>query len=381
MADDLSAIYYNAGGLGLLPAKKRKAVSVGTGVTEYHQSLFQGLTPGIGAGTTGQQETAMHVPAEAWVTMPVGDAVVLGFGAYTPFEFTTSWANPGSFAGRFLSERSSLTAYDLSPSVGFRITPELGVGFSLVYRLSSWSDQHRIAGTDPTTGATVDVADLNMSTEYTGGFGWSAGILHKPSPRFSWGASYRSAISTSSSGTGKLTQILTGDSQYDQLVAASFPFDQELALNSSLRYPYVASLGVAVGLTPAVLFEVDANRTGWHSVQQFAFTYPNNSVLNSTFDLDLKDSTTLRGGLDIKLGQPHLRLGYAYDQSPQPAATVGAFLPDADRNTFAVGIGRDWLDVAFNWLTYKQRIVTNSLDGLNGNFRTNAWLFAVTVTH
>lgn len=380
-ADDLSAIYYNPAGLALLPKKKRKAVAVGANVTGFNQSLYQGLTPGIGAGTTGQQATQMRFPAEAWATLPLADRVVSGVGAYSPFLFSTDWSNPASFAGRYISERSQLTSYDVSPAIGVQLTPELGFGAAAVYRIYSLTDERRLSAVDPASGNTVDIASLNMKTDYRGGVGWSAGLLHKPSPRFSWGASYRSAIGTSTVGTGRLTQIPTGNAQLDQLEAASFPFDQDLALQSQLRFPWVATLGVAVGLTPSVLLEADASRTGWSSVQQIDLLFPNNAVLDTSFPLRFRDTTTLRGGLDVKLGQAHLRLGYSYDQSPQPAATVGAFLPDANRNTFAVGIGRDWLDLAFNWISYQQRIVTTNVDSFNGNYRASAWLVAVTATH
>jgi long-chain fatty acid transport protein len=380
-ADDLSAIYYNPAGLGLLPKKKRKAVAAGIGVTTFNQSLYQGLTPGIGAGTTGQQTKTLDHPAEAWVTMPLGDKMVAGLGGYSPFLMMTEWANPSTFAGRFLSERSAITTYDVAAAIGLKVTPELGVGAAGIYRLASLTDLRRLSGIDPSSGNTVDIASLDMKTDYRGGAGWSAGILHKPNPRFSWGLSYRSAINIPSIGTGRLTQIPTGNAQLDQLVQASFPFGQDLALKSQLRFPYVASVGVALGLTPGLLLEADASRTGWSSVKQIDFLFGSQAVLDTRFKLAFKDTSSFRLGLDLKVGQPHLRVGYSYDQSPQPAATVGAYLPDADRSTFAVGLGRDWLDVAFNWVTYKQRIITTNVDSLNGNYRTDAWLVAVTATH
>ena len=379
-ADDLSAIYYNVGGLGLLPKKKRKAVSIGGDGFKLNQSLYQGLPPGIGTATTGRQTTPFRYSGQVYGTIPLGDKIVAGFGAYTPFQLHTEWATPATYAGRFLSETSSLYAIDLSPAIGFQVTPELGLGVSGIYRLSSMTDLRRLSNVDPTSGATVDVASLDMKTDTRGGIGWTAGLLFKPNPRFSLGGSYRSAINNSTIGTGRLTQVPSGNAQLDQLVAASFPFNQDLALSSQMRFPAVASVGVAVGVAPNVLLEADYDRTQWSSVKEIDFQFPSFSVLDTSFPLAFKDSSTYRVGLDIKIGQPHLRLGYSYDQSPQPAATVGAFLPDSDRSTFAIGIGRDWLDLAFNWLTYKQRIVTTNVDSLNGNYRTNAYLLAVTIT-
>ena len=60
--------------------------------------------------------------------------------------------------------------------------------------------------------------------------------------------------------------------------------------------------------------------------------------------------------------------------------TDGAFLPDSDRNVLTVGVGLDWLDVAFAWTTYDQRIVSTSAQGLNGNYRASAWTFMMSAT-
>ena len=77
---------------------------------------------------------------------------------------------------------------------------------------------------------------------------------------------------------------------------------------------------------------------------------------------------------------PKLRFGYAFDETPQPDAAVGAFLPDSDRDIVSVGAGLDWLDVAFSWITYNQRIVSTSASGLNGNFRQNGWTLTISAT-
>jgi long-chain fatty acid transport protein len=380
-ADDLSAIFYNVGGLGLLPKKKRKAVSAVASVTALHQGLYQGLAPGIGTATTGEQETPLRFPVQAYLTLPLGDRVVLGMGAYTPFLLTTRWAHPESFAGRHLSVRSGIGSYDLSPGLGVQLTPKLGIGAALIYRLSQLTEQRRIAFADPLSGSQVDVASLDMKTDYRGGVGWSAGVVHKPSPRFSWGASYRSQVSTGTIGVGRLTQLPSGNSQLDQLVQAAFPFGQDLALASRIQFPSVASAGVALGLSERVLLELDANRTGWSTVQRLDFRLPSNPLLDSPNALDFHAASSYRAGLELKLGTgPRLRLGYAFEQTPQPDRTVGAFLPDSSRSILAAGFGLDWLDVAFNWVTYQRRIVTTNVDGLNGNWRANAWMVALSAT-
>lgn len=375
-ASDASAIVYNPGGLGLL--KKKKSVSAGMALSAFNESLYQGLSPGIGAGTTGKQETAPGMPPHAYVTMPVGQRLMAGLGVYSPFRMHTEWADPGAFAARHDATMSKIEAWDFAPTLGVRLTPGLGVGIGAVYRTSQISVSRRIGSTGPD--GPVDVASLDMKTDMEPGYGWTAGVLGKGS-RLSWGFSYRSAIRTDYLGVGRLAQLESGDPQYDELVKATLPLDQDLPLSSSLEYPDRASLGVAWNLTRALTVEADVNRTGWSSVQDVALRFPSASFLDKRYPLEFQDAMDYRLGMSFRLPTgPQLRAGYAYEETPQPDLSVGAFLPDSNRSTFALGAGLDWLDVAFSWTTYDQRIISDGRKEINGNYRANAWSFVVSAT-
>ncbi|HWM91304.1 MAG TPA: outer membrane protein transport protein [Thermoanaerobaculia bacterium] len=377
-ASDPSAIFYNPGGLALM--EKKKAVSAGTSLLAFNESLYQGLPPGIGTSTTGEQETPMDIPPHAYITLPVGARMVAGMGVYSPFRMNTEWADAGSFAGRYLATKSSIEAYDLAPTLGIQLSPSLGLGIGAVYRSSEVSVARRLPGQAPSGEGIVDIASLDMKTDMEPGYGFTAGLLYK-GKRLSIGASYRSAIETDYVGVGRLTQIETGDAQYDQLIRASLPFDQDLLLTSSLEYPDQASFGVAWSLSKAILLEVDVNRTGWGSVQDLALRFSSASTLDTSYRLDFEDAMSYRLGARYRLPTgPQLRVGYAFDETPQPDTSVGAFLPDSDRSTVSVGFGLDWLDVAFSWVTYDQRIVFTSLQDLNGNYRANGWMFTISAT-
>ncbi len=375
-ANDASAIVYNPGGLGLL--KKKKSVSAGAAMSSFNESLYQGLPPGIGAGTTGQQETSLGTPPHAYLTLPVGDRMVAGMGVYSPFRMHTEWADPASFAARHDATTSQIEAWDFAPTLGIRLTPTLGLGVGAIYRTSEISVSRRIEG--QALAGPVDVASLGMKTDTEPGYGFTAGLLQKGA-RLSWGLSYRSAIKTDYVGVGRLTQVESGDPQYDELVKATLPLDQDLAMSSSLEYPDQASLGVAWGFTKALTVEADVSRTGWGSVQDLSFRFASSSFLDTRYRLDFQDAMAYRVGMIFRLPTgPQLRAGYAFEETPQPDLSVGAFLPDSNRSTLAVGAGLDWLDVAFSWTTYDQRIVSTSAQGLNGNYRANAWSFVISAT-
>lgn len=374
-ANDPSAIVYNPGGLALL--EKKKSVSAGMAVATFNESLYQGLPPGIGVGATGEQETSLSLPPHAYLTLPFGKRMVAGVGVYSPFRMNTEWADSGSFVARHQATKSQLEAWDLAPTLGIQLSPSLGIGLGAIYRSSEVAVSRRIPAQD---GLAADIATLDMKTDMEPGYGWTAGLLLKRK-RFSFGFSYRSAIETEYVGVGTLTQVETGDPQYDELVRNTLPFGQDLPLSSELEYPDQASVGLAWNLSKTLMVEMDVNRTGWGNVQDLSLQFPASSWLNTAYQLDFEDAMTYRLGASWRLPTgPKLRFGYAFDETPQPDAAVGAFLPDSDRDIVSVGAGLDWLDVAFSWVTYNQRIVSTSASGLNGNYRQNGWTLTISAT-
>jgi long-chain fatty acid transport protein len=381
-ADDPTAIYYNPGGLGLKPpppAKPKKA-AVGLSAIALNEALYQGLGPGPGAGTAGERETGFSFAPHVYAALPLAPKVTFGLGVYSPFLLDSEWSAPDTFAGRFVSTAAEVTTYDLAPTIGFQLGDSFGLGIGAVYRTSEITQTRRLSLADPDTGRPLDVASLSSETDFEGGFGFSAGLLHRPSPRFSWGASYRSAIEIDYGGVARATQIQTGDAAIDALVRATLPLDEDLALATTVELPDVVRLGVAIGLTKSLLLEIDAEQTGWSSLDTITFSLPGNADLDQTIALALDDAAAFRAGLQWTLPTGfQLRVGYAFEESPQPDATVGAFLADSDRGIMAGGVGLDWLQLAFAWIDYDQRIVTTSADAVNGNWRKNEYLIGFTI--
>src|ERR1044071_6359349 len=394
--DDPSAILYNPGALGLL--KKKKGAAVGTSEARAGQVLFQGTAPGIAAGTTGEQKTPLMTLPYAFLTAPLGKRLVSGVGIYSPYREQSEWATPSSYAGRFLATRSRIEPTDVTTAFGLRVSSFLGVGGGLIVRSSKLAAARRLFDAPPDV-ATLEMttnparargwnahappvwATLEMTPDTVRARGWNAGVLLRPGPRLSVGATYRSRIRASYQGSGKLTQIATGDAQLDQLIAASYPFGQELGLVSQLEFPAQKIAGIAFGPSPSLLFEVDAARSEWHGVPGIAFSFPDKPFLNTVYPLALDKSTALRGGVRYQFPTgPQLRFGYAAVRTPQPDQTVGAFLADANRNTITAGFGLDWLDLAVGWSSYAKRSIVTNVDALNGEYRANGWTLTLSVT-
>jgi long-chain fatty acid transport protein len=375
-ANDPSAIFCNPGALALIP--KKKGAALGADASTFNESLYQGLPPGIGAGTAAEQKKPKNILPHLFIALPLGNNAVMGAGYYHPFQLHTEWADPGNFAGRFIATSSKVETFDITPTVSMRLGDNIGIGAGLIYRSSSLSADHRVSVLSG--GVAREVASQAMKSDTRRSIGYSAGLFIRPAPSFSLGASYHSATKSDATGVGRLTQITTGNAQLDQLIAATLPFNQDLLINTTIELPSQMTAGIAIGSQP-LLFEVDATRTGWKKVHDIAFLFPSIHSLDTTYALGLEDTWTYRTGLRWQFPTgPQLRAGYALAKSPVPDAAVGPFFPDSDHTTISLGVGLDWLDVAAGMTTYKQRIITTSLAGLNGNYRAKTWNVSVTVT-
>lgn len=375
--DDPTAVFFNPGALGLL--KKKKGVSLGAATSSNRSFIFQGRAPGIGAGTIGEQSTSLDVVPSAFMTLPFGKNAVFGMGAFSSMRFQSEWESPDAFSGRFLATKSNVDVYDVTPTLGVQVTPAFGVGAGLVYRTSKISVERRL-GAD-LNGTLREVARQTLETDTKSEIGWNAGMLLRPSTRFSLGLAYRSPMTIDYEGVSTLEQVATGDAQFDQLVQATFPFGQNLAIVSQLRTPVIVNAGIAFSPADPLLFEVDVNRAQWKSMKSIAFVFPNNGTLDTIYTLDLQNTTSYRAGMKFTFPTgPVVRFGYSMDKSPQPDATISPFFAALGRNTITAGFGLDWLDVAVAWSTFNERSVTTSIDQFNGDYSGNRWTVVITAT-
>ena len=378
-ADDGSALFHNVGGLGFLNEREFQV-----GFTFISgQNDFVGGSPFPGAGVTEEQEGLTEVPPHFYWIEPINDTWKFGLAVNAPFGLVTEWEDPQNFTGRFLSTKAALTAIDLNPNLGWQVSPRLSVGAGLIVRFSEVELRRNESAINPFTEAAADVANVLLESDFSEGFGWQVGFLNRVNNSFSWGVSYRSEVDLDFDGEALLTQIPTGFPEFDGLVAAITPFDQKLPITTSLTFPAMASLGVAVALSRNWLVEVDYNYAGWGSVDRIVIDFDalDDTTLNQQWD----DVNNYRLGLRWTRGpSSEWRFGYVYDENPIPDETLGPLLPDSDRNGFTIGYGRTGnrfgIDLALLYLPFKERTITTSEDNFNGTYDTTAWLASGTLS-
>jgi long-chain fatty acid transport protein len=113
--------------------------------------------------------------------------------------------------------------------------------------------------------------------------------------------------------------------------------------------------------------------------------FPENPTLTTTLPENWDDVYNYRAGFRWSVSPAHQwRVGYVYDETPQPDETVSPLLPDNDRNGFTVGFGyrgaKHAFDVALMYLDFGERTTTTNVNNFNGSYETAAYLLGLTYT-
>jgi long-chain fatty acid transport protein len=386
-ADDPSLLFYNAGGLAFVD---KGDVSVGATWIRSTKADFKGANPFPGNGYSAKQETLSEFPPHAYWVQPITSTWKFGLGIETPFGLTTSWDNPDQFAGRFLSTKASLQAFDINPTLGWQITPTFGLGIGGIVRVSKVELNRHIAAVNPFTLQAADIGRLNLTSDYTkDSYGFNIGILHRWNESFSWGLSYRSEIKVDYTGNAKVTQISSGNPVFDAIVATQIPFGTKLPVKTNIDYPAEASLGLAFALTRNLLLETDVDWTQWSSFKTVPIDFTGgagNSLPDTSLPQDWKDVLSYRAGLRWTTSpSSQWRFGLVLDKTPQPEEGVSPLLPDSDRTGYCIGYGHTQgfrYDIGLMYLDFKKRTVNKfrPTEGpFFGTYQTQAVLLGLTL--
>jgi long-chain fatty acid transport protein len=376
-ASDPSAIFHNAAGVAFL---KGKQIYFG-GTLIHPSSSFTGEDPFPGSSVTEKGDTGLLVPPAAYYTQQFSERLVFGVGLHTPFGLTTSWANPNTFSGRFLSQRADLRGFSLNPTVGYKLADRFAVGLGLDVRFSSVSLQRRVPVINPFTQRVTDAATIDLESNTDVGLGFNAGLLAKVSDSLSAGIHYRSKVGASYDGAATFTQVPTGNAQLDATLATRLPQGTQ-PVTTAIDFPAFASGGVAY-TSGEWTFEADMNWYQWSSFRRLSLVFTDRPDLNQDIVENYKNSWQYRLGLERRIGETYaVRGGYFFDQSPAPAESVSPLLPDSDRNGFALGgtwkSGRFHADAALWYVSSPARSTEGvNRDDFNGTYKSSAFTLGI----
>ncbi len=376
VADDPSAIFYNPAGMAW---QEHFAVQGGAAVLGRDSANFVGANPYPGVGAVGSVQKQVFALPQLYMVVPLTADLNFGLGIDAPYGLGLRWNVPELWSGRFISQNVVIKTTDINPVFSYKLFPELSIAAGADYRFSGLQLERNTAATDPFTGAEVDVAHTKLYSNLTsnGGWGYNAGIMWKPVPAIGVGASYRSKITVNYDGTATVIQRPTGDAVFDQLVAAQVPFGVH-PVATQIVFPASINTGVGLDLGGGFLLALEADWTQWSSFSALNIQFTDGSLPDIDRQTAWTDSWAYRGGLEKKFGAWAIRIGYYYDNTPQPTKDVGPLLADNNRNVYTAGFGYNtpqWgVDVGGAYIKLNNRqVLTQSSDNFFGIYSETAW--------
>lgn len=377
-ADDPSAIFFNPAGLTQLGGTQ-----VYAGFSLIFTGLeFAGVDPDPGFGTFEETGNQLFTPINAYVTHALNDKISLGLGLFNPFGLGQRWQSRETYSGRHISDEVSLQTYFVNPTLAWKLSDKLSLGFGIQFVFGNVKLHRFIQQWDPNDGGFLDIGQLTLEGDNTVDVGGNAGALYTPREDIAIGLSIRSGLESEFDGDARFGQILTGDPAVDDAVATIFPPSQ--GARTKVHFPWILSVGGAYRGVDQWVFEVDLSYVAWSSFDKLPFLF-DDPTLNTERVQDYDNTLTIRMGAAYDV-TPNVdaRFGYYYDPTPQPKKSMGPILADMNRHGLSFGMGYrmgPWTLDGFLLvlLTDNRDTAGESTDGYNGEYASFAHIYGLNV--
>lgn len=339
-ADDASTVFGNPAGMALL---KREQVSGGIALIHAKTDIDNASGATVGSND-GDMVPFIGAPMGYYVK-PLDDNWSFGLGLYVPFGLVTDYER--NFQGRYHGDRSDVRVITLQPTLSYRVTEQLSVGFGPTI--------NRIDGELTTfvpnafTPGSND-GQLKIKGNDTA-LGFNLGVLFQINEQSRIGMTYHSMVD----------YTLKGDTQIDGSAFGPFSgskFDTTLALKT----PESVDFSVTYELNDDWTLYAGSTWTRWSRLEEIRAVNKdvpvpiNNRLGNIVEPQNWHDTWAHAVGAAYKLNrQWTLRAGLAVDQSPTNNTNRSPRIPTGDRK--ALSVGTAWspnddmtIDLAYSYL-------------------------------
>lgn len=326
VAENASTIFFNPAGMTQLQARE---VSLGGTIVK---TSFDFTNHGSSTGTLsgdGNGGTLGFIP-NAYMSMALSKDWYVGLGLGAPFGMKTEYDDPWQGAAHGIS--FEIKTYNLNPSVAWRATDWMSLGFGLNWQRVEAEYIRRVAtgvaGVPAFNAFPASTVKLTLEDD---SWGWNAGALFKLAPQTKVGVSYRSAIKYETTGkmetSGPSAALNAGGSN---------------DTSASIKMPDIFVVSVTQGIGDRLELLGDVSWTGWSNIPKVDIMRTSGSrsgQVAQVLDTDFKDTWRFAVGANYKLDDAFkLKFGIAYDQTPvKDAEHRLTSLPDNNRTWFSAG--------------------------------------------
>ena len=389
-AEDASTIADNPAGIALL--EKPQIVATGVFVDtrlpfSSSGSRFPSGGPFTGPGDVGG---GFSLLPNLFATTPITRDLAIGFGVFPSFGLATNYAS--NWVGRYTALTTKLASIDFTPTVGYRILPNVALGASPLFRYTQIRLANAIdfgsigaglgmpGGVPGGSDGTADVRAHDWS------LGFNIGVIAQPTDDTSLGMAYFHNNTASAKGSVRFSRPPLGDT-----IAGATGAFFDTSASGDVPYPDRVSLGMVHGITPALDVRAGFIWTQWDSFQTETIAFGNTLQPPAVMQERWRNTVTFALGGRYRVSSDwSLRAGLEYDETPVPhAVNRDPRIPDSSKIEAAIGVGyalsaSTSIDFAYEHLfgaTVRNVDVSATGDQLNGSTRLSGDVFAIQITH
>ena len=369
IANDASAVYWNVAGMTQLSGTN---FLLGTTLIAP-SSTFRGVYPDV---TTNYLKSEVFFPSNFFLTHSFSKSFAAGIGFTTPYGLATEWDE--GWVGRYLALRTELTTFWVPVTLAYSPVENLSIGAGFVYSFANVLITRNNSQTPFEGDAYVK---LDGSDSF--GYGYVFGLMYKPIPQFSFGASFRSEVEYEFEGTA----TTTGAEQL--LEAGQLPNGD---VSAKLTTPMNIVGGIAVQVIPELRLSADFQWIGWSSYDSLTVDFRDPNIPDLSSPRNYKDTYIIRFGAQYNISDELALLGGVYyDKMPVEPDYLNPSLPDTDRLGLSIGADAKLFEGfgisgSYLFIRGKQLTVNNSKEiytpgnsPFNGTYNSSANLLSISL--
>ena len=343
IAEDASTVFFNPAGMALLPQGK-KNISVGVDAVKPSAKFSNsGSTnpalQSLGTNNGGDAGDVNFIP-NAYVVLPISDRVSFGLGIGAPFGLKTEYDS--NWIGRFDGIKSDVKTVNLNPSISYKASDTVALGFGLDYeRLSGefTSAVNYAAAVARASGGRLVIPGLEGTAKLSGSdtaWGYNLGAIFQLSPATRIGVSYRSAIKFHLTGNADFSR--TGNPVVDGILGNAASPARGGAISADIKLPDVLTLSAMTHLNDKWDMVGDLAWTGWAKLPVLEFKYTSGDPTLSKTQENWRNTVRVAfGGIYKSSDTLKWKFGIAFDQTPNSDQFRTVRLPDSNRTWLSVG--------------------------------------------
>jgi len=386
-ADDPSALAYNPAGIAYL---KGTQVQVGSAIVLLPQTEFNGVTNVSSPDSVNEKANGDMVAVPTVYLTHSLESIPLSFGlgVNSFFPLIKRWDEGGALRE---TASTSIKPLNFQPTIAYRFD-DLNLAVSAAADITYARFSSENFAYNGALGGNLGMLGLDTTAV---GYGYNVGILWKPLPVLSFGASYRSEIKLKFDGDANFMG-LANSSAFPPPYNAIFPANGTTVrskVSADYTLPDNLILGIAWKPVAPLTLEFDAERTGWSSYKELKPTYSSSApiysnVLSTAVPKNWKDVWSYHFGGQYSVNNNiDLRAGYTYEENPIPDSTLGGDLPDSNRHYLSIGSGLHntfaAVDLAYTYVIFEDRTIDSGANNpqiKSGTFKQDAHMLGISLT-